>query len=156
MRTIAILIGTTALIGLAVPSSAAEKTASAYAGQQARSIKALSDEDIASLRGGEGRGMAKAAELNGYPGPRHVLALARELRLTDAQDGQVAALHERMSASARPLGTELIERERVLDELFAKGDITPERLIAEQQRSARFRDDCVPSILRPTWRPAQF
>jgi hypothetical protein len=29
---------------------------------------------------GEGMGMAKAAELNGYPGPAHVLSLAR-LRL---------------------------------------------------------------------------
>jgi hypothetical protein len=38
-----------------------------YAGQQARTIKALSDEDIAALRKGEGMGMAKAAELNGYP-----------------------------------------------------------------------------------------
>jgi hypothetical protein len=30
-------------------------------------------------------GMAKAAELNGYPGPRHVLDLSPELHLTDAQ-----------------------------------------------------------------------
>jgi hypothetical protein len=40
-----------------------------YAGQQARTTKALSDEDIAALSNGEGKGMAKAAELNGYPGP---------------------------------------------------------------------------------------
>ena len=40
-----------------------------YAGQQTRAIKALSDDDIAALRAGEGMGMAKAAELNGYPGP---------------------------------------------------------------------------------------
>src|ERR1700745_3740375 len=31
-----------------------------YAGQQERSIKALSDDDIAALRKGEGMGMAKA------------------------------------------------------------------------------------------------
>jgi len=36
-----------------------------------------------------------------------------------------------MSAAARPLGAELIERERLLDQLFAKGEITPERLTAE-------------------------
>ena len=46
-----------------------------YAGQQARSIKSLSDDEIAALRKGEGMGMAKAAELNGYPGPAHVLQL---------------------------------------------------------------------------------
>ena len=47
-----------------------------YAGQQARAIKSLSDEDIAALLKGEGMGMAAAAELNGYPGPAHVLQLA--------------------------------------------------------------------------------
>ena len=76
-------------------------------------------------------GLAKAAELNSYPGPRHVLALARKLRLTDSQTDQVTATHDRMSASARPLGAELINRERLLDQLFAKGEITPEQLTAE-------------------------
>jgi hypothetical protein len=56
-----------------------------YAGQQTRAIKALSDDDIASLLKGEGMGMAKAAELNGYPGPIHVLALAPQLKLTEPQ-----------------------------------------------------------------------
>jgi hypothetical protein len=36
-----------------------------------------------------------------------------------------------MSAAAKPLGVELIERERVLDQLFAKGEITPDRLAGE-------------------------
>jgi len=58
---------------------------SPYAGQQSRSIKALPEGDIAALQNGDGMGMAKAAELNGYPGPRHVLALAAELHLTEAQ-----------------------------------------------------------------------
>ena len=104
---------------------------SPYAGQQSRSIKALSEGDIAALQNGDGMGMAKAAELNGYPGPRHVLALAAELHLTEAQANQTNALYDRMSAAARPLGAELIERERLLDQLFAKGEITPERLTAE-------------------------
>ena len=47
---------------------AADMPASPDTGQQARTIKALSDEEIAALRNGEGLGMAKAAELNGYPG----------------------------------------------------------------------------------------
>src|SRR5438876_9088840 len=104
---------------------------SPYAGQQSRSIKALSEGDIAALQNGDGMGMAKAAELNGYPGPRHVLALAAELHSTEAQANQTNALYDRMSAAARPLGAELIERERLLDQLFAKGEITPERLTAE-------------------------
>ena len=102
-----------------------------YAGQQGRSIKALSDDDIAALRKGEGMGMAKAAELNGYPGPAHVLTLAPQLGLTESQQRQVAAIFERMSAAAKPLGGELIAHEQVLDQLFAKGEITPDRLAAE-------------------------
>jgi hypothetical protein len=51
------------------PAHAAEGPAAPYAGEQARPIKALSETDIAALRKGEGMGMAKAAELNGYPGP---------------------------------------------------------------------------------------
>jgi hypothetical protein len=57
-------------------------------GQQTRTIKALSDDsddDIAALLKGEGMGMAKAAELNDYPGPAHVLTLALELKLTENQ-----------------------------------------------------------------------
>jgi hypothetical protein len=64
---------------------------SPYAGQETRALKTLSDEDIAALLKGEGMGMAKAAELNGYPGPRHVLDLAQELGLTDSQRLQVTA-----------------------------------------------------------------
>ena len=101
-----------------------------YAGQQGRSIKALSDDDIAALRKGEGMRMAKAAELNGYPGPVHVMALAAQLGLTETQQHNVKAIFDRMSAAARPLGAELIAKEQALDQLFATGEITPDRLAA--------------------------
>ena len=74
--------------------------------------------------------MAKAAELNGYPGPKHVLDLARQLQLTDGQRRGVQAIFDRMSAAAKPLGGELIAQEQALDQLFANGDITPDRLAA--------------------------
>jgi Spy/CpxP family protein refolding chaperone len=113
---------------LAVPVLAADMP---YAGQQGREIKALSDEDIAALRKGEGMGMAKAAELNGYPGPAHVLTLAAQLGLTENQRRDVTEIFERMSAAAKPLGSELLSHEQALDQLFAKREITPERLTAE-------------------------
>src|SRR4051812_44950792 len=102
MRAATALIACTLFVSLAL-SVAAETPARSYAGQQARSIKALSDEDIAALRNGDGMGMAKAAELNGYPGPRHVLALARELQLTDAQIKQVKEIRDQMGTAAQPL-----------------------------------------------------
>jgi len=131
MRALSILTGTVALIGFAGPIVGADPDKSGYAGQESRSIKALSREDIAALRKGEGVGMAKAAELNGYPGHLHVLALARDLRLAETQVSQVTAIRNRVSAAALPLGAELIERERLLDRLFAQGQITPEQLTAE-------------------------
>lgn len=117
------------LYGLAGPAQGADPAP--YAGEQQRGIKALSDGDIAALLNGEGMGMAKAAELNGYPGPAHVLTLAAELSLTTPQRRQVQAIFDRMSAAARPLGAEIVERERRLDRLFAARDITADRLSAE-------------------------
>jgi Spy/CpxP family protein refolding chaperone len=76
-------------------------------------------------------GFAKAAELNGYPGPKHVLDLAGQLKLTAPQREQVQAIFDRMSAAAKPVGAKLVEHERLLDQLFAKGDITPDRLATE-------------------------
>jgi Spy/CpxP family protein refolding chaperone len=119
-----------AACALAVPVSA-ETPDAPYAGQQSRAIKALSDEDIAALRAGNGMGLAKAAELNGYPGPAHVLALADRLQLTAAQRQEVAAIHARMSTGARPLGEAVIAHEQALDQLFAKGVATPDSLGAE-------------------------
>jgi Spy/CpxP family protein refolding chaperone len=99
-----------------------------YAGLQQRAIKALSDEQIADLRAGRGMGLALAAELNGYPGPAHVLELADQLQLTGEQRLKVRALTEQMKAEALPVGEKLIERERALDAAFASRAITPARL----------------------------
>ena len=129
--TIAIGIAAPPRAGIAVAQPAAADNQKEYAGQRSRAIKALSESDIAELRNGDGMGLAKAAELNSYPGPRHVLDLASELRLSEAQIKQVTAIRERMSVVARALGAALIERERTLDQLFAEGKITLERLAAE-------------------------
>ena len=56
-----------------------------YAGMQQRSVKALSEQQIADLRAGKGMGLALAAELNGYPGPIHVLELGDQLNLSSVQ-----------------------------------------------------------------------
>jgi Spy/CpxP family protein refolding chaperone len=128
MRALLLLIATIAAIGAGRPACAAGEAATPYAGQQSRAIKSLSEADLAALRGGDGMGLAKAAELNGYPGPRHVLDLAKELVLGETQRQQVTAVSDRMSAAARALGATLIEREAALDRLFAGGEITPERL----------------------------
>jgi Spy/CpxP family protein refolding chaperone len=80
--------------------------------------------------------MAKAAELNGYPGPAHVLAFAKELRLSGEQRRQVQAVFDHMHTRAVALGTEIVERERALDQQFAKGEVTAGDVAAETAKIA--------------------
>src|SRR5262249_33133274 len=101
-----------------------------YAGFQEREIKALSDQQIADLRAGRGMGLALAAELNGYPGPIHVLELADQLRLTVEQRQRMQQLFEAMKLEASDVGEKLIAIERSLDQDFALRKITPTRLLA--------------------------
>jgi Spy/CpxP family protein refolding chaperone len=99
-----------------------------YAGMETRSIKALSEQQVADLRDGKGMSLALAAELNGYPGPSHVLEHAEALRLTDGQRKKVQDLFKSMQAEARVLGAKLIMQEGHLDSLFAKHEIDTTKL----------------------------
>lgn len=102
---------------------------SPYAGQEARGIKALSQNDIEGLLAGAGTpfgGMAKPAELNGYPGPRHVLDAYNtgEFQLTNEQYKQVEALYEEMRSEAIELGKKIIDIENEIDDAFTSKTIT--------------------------------
>src|SRR5690554_4606076 len=101
---------------------------SPYAGEEMREIKALSATDIAGFLGGKGMGYAKAAELNGYPGPAHVLELAEELSLTADQRAETQAIFERMEAAAKDLGADMVAAERALDDAFHNKEITESSL----------------------------
>lgn len=111
-----------ALIGIA--SAAWAQTHQPYTGLQTRHVKALSDQQIADLKAGRGMGLALAAELNGYPGPMHVLELAAPLALSEDQRAKVAALFDAMKHEAVALGERLIAAEAALDQKFADKTIT--------------------------------
>jgi Spy/CpxP family protein refolding chaperone len=111
-------------------TATSEATESPYAGEQTRAIKALSADEIAALLSGQGMGFAKAAELNGYPGPAHVLELARQLHLNDEQLAATRALEAAMRSKARALGAALVDAESSLDALFAAGKIDNDELSA--------------------------
>ena len=99
-----------------------------YKGEQLRVIKALSEGEINGLLNGQGMGFAKAAELNHYPGPKHVLDLADDLDLSDDQISETTIIFSRMKIEAVRLGKELVDGEAKLDKLFEDGTITPEEL----------------------------
>jgi hypothetical protein len=98
---------------------------SPYAGQQHQAIKALSPDEQAALLDGKGMGFAKAAELNGYPGPLHVIELAQPLGLSAAQLTASRDIFARMQRAARAEGVALVEAERALDALYATKTATP-------------------------------
>jgi len=82
------LLGCT--VALLITASMA-RSQSPYIGQASREIKALSPQEISDYLSGKGMGLAKAAELNGYPGPAHVLELAAQLELTSEQKTKTEA-----------------------------------------------------------------
>jgi hypothetical protein len=108
--------------------STAASAQSPYAGMQTRPIKALSTQQIDDLNAGRGMGLALAAELNGYPGPAHVLELSDRLALSPAQKQQIQKLFDSMKAESTPIGVRLIEQEGALDLQFANRSITPDTL----------------------------
>jgi hypothetical protein len=124
MRRILLAAG---ILMLAVTGSVGQ-TSQPYAGLQPRGIKALSDQQIADLRAGRGMGLALAAELNGYPGPMHVLELADKLALRPEQQTRIQQLYEAMKAEAVPIGEQLIAQETGLDRQFADRVVTPASL----------------------------
>ena len=107
------------LLFVAGCSSSSEDETSPYVDEQDRAIKALSVEDIEGYLSGDGMGQALAAELNQYPGPKHVLALADELDLTNSQRARTKKIFEGMQTKAIRLGERIVEKETALNALFA-------------------------------------
>jgi len=141
-RSLVLTVVATALIAAAplgraqMPMKGMEMKGAArpYAGQQSREIKALSAEEIGQYLSGAGMGYAKPAELNGYPGPMHVLENADGLALTPEQRKQTTALMQAHKEDAKAIGAKLVAAERELDALFRSK--TAERATLEKAVSA--------------------
>ena len=110
-----------------------------YAEHHNRGIKALSSEDVEGYLSGAGMGLALAGELNGYPGPRHVLELAEDLKLSEDQAKATRQIFESMETRAVELGTRIVELERELDAEFAGRSITSAKLSSLTDEIARLK-----------------
>lgn len=152
MKQIVLKASVLALIAISVEAPASEGLA--YAGQEMREIKALSESHVAGLLAGKGMGYAKAAELNGYPGPRHVLDLAEELGITAKKRAETQELFNQMQSSAKDLGAELVAAERALDVLFRNRTIDQSSLSEVMTKigriEARLREVHLHAHLRQT------
>jgi len=122
----------------------AQGQTSPYTGQQQREIKTLSATDVKMYLEGHGMGLAKAAELNHYPGPRHVLDLVTELKLSHEQFTKTQQVYDKMHAEAVRLGKLIVAKEKQLDSLYATQKLSEAQLraivgeIAKLQGELRF------------------
>jgi hypothetical protein len=105
------LVCTTALANEAISTSP-------YIGQQKRSIKALSAQEIADLQASKGMGLSKVAELNHVPGPSHVIELADKLALSARQKADTQTAFDVMAREAKRIGTTILTKESTLEQLF--------------------------------------
>ncbi|SCW87878.1 Heavy-metal resistance [Rhizobium mongolense subsp. loessense] len=123
-----------AVVLLSSPAFAFEQhqhhTTSPYTEETGRQIKSLSEADIDELMRGGGWGFAKSAELNGYPGPSHLLSMKDEVGLTEEQVGRVQSIFDDMQRRAIQEAQTFVAAERELDAIFKK------RSVADSQLSA--------------------
>jgi Spy/CpxP family protein refolding chaperone len=124
------------LVGAPVAAVAMEQP---YEGLEAREIKALSPEEIAALETGLGFSQALPAELNGYPGPRHVIDLAGDLNLTPSQRTAVEALFREMQTEAIAAGRAVLAGEAELEAAFRGGELSEDELAAMAEEIGRQR-----------------
>lgn len=101
---------------------------SIYTGEEDAEIKALSEQEVGGYRNGLGIGLSKVAELNQYPGPKHVLELEQELKLSAEQRKQTENLFEDMKENAIEAGEAYIGTERELNIIFEKGNATSSKV----------------------------
>ena len=124
-----------AILALSRPALAQHQHPTAPAGSESP-IKSLSQAQIADLKHGRGAGLALVAELNGYPGPTHVLELKEKLGLTPHQRTKMEELVSAMRAEAIALGNKLVEQEALLDRQFATRAVTSKNLAELTQEIA--------------------
>lgn len=113
--------------------------ASPYAGLETRAIKSLSENDLKELRRGGGWGLALPAELNGIPGPAHLLALSDEIPLSADQVVAIQRIFDAMRGKAIAAGARLIEAEDAIGTAFRSDDLdeTSLRALIGEAEAAR-------------------
>ncbi|MGH1542628.1 MAG: hypothetical protein ACRBHB_19565 [Arenicella sp.] len=117
-----------ALFLIIIMNSQIHAASSPYTHKKGQEISSLSTKQTQQLLNGEGMGFALSAELNEYPGPKHVLELSDSLLLTPSQLNQTKSLFSQMNQQAKKLGAKLIKHEQQLDTLFRTGHISSQQI----------------------------
>ena len=94
---------------------------SPYAHARDNDIPTLTPAEVYGLRTGEGMGLARPAELNHFPGPKHLLELGLDLGLDHVRIERIEAIHKKMRTRAIAKGEKILSAERHLANIFASG-----------------------------------
>ncbi len=77
--------------------------------------------DRDALLNGEETGLTASADANGYPGPKRVLDVAGDLKLSAGQKKEIEQIYTQTQSRAKELGQRIISVEKELNESFASG-----------------------------------
>jgi hypothetical protein len=129
MRT---LITLAAVLLITAPGLAQGRLTSPYRQQFDTGLRGLDAKEIDDLKAGNGMGLARAAELNNYPGPRHVLEAIQEGKLTASQEQRerVQRVFNTMNHDAVRIGAQILGEEQTLETGFRSATITDTELRA--------------------------
>ena len=104
-------------------------------------IRALTPEVVAQIEWGEGASLALPVERNGVPGPRHVLDLADDLKLSADQRTKVRAIYDAMTSAAILAGQRYLAAERALEAEFRAGTLSTGQLPARMSEVSRLQGE---------------
>jgi hypothetical protein len=147
MRTVSSL---SLLLLLVAAAAAQDRLISSYQPQAQSEILGLNENEIAELRAGTGMGLARAAELNSYPGPRHVLDAVEAGRFPASPDQvqRVQLIFAGMKGDAQRLGAEILKEEARLEAAFRARTITDHDLRVQVTRIATLQGELRAAHLR--------
>lgn len=127
MRT---LIALAAVLLVTAPAVAQDRLSSPYRHQVETGLRGLDEREIDDLKAGNGMGLARAAELNSYPGPRHVLDAIQEGKLaaSPGQRERVQHVFDTMNHDAVRVGAQILGEEQALESGFRSATMTDTEL----------------------------
>lgn len=134
---ILLVAGGLIVFSLLRPSNQPSETRSPYVSQLDSPVRGLSAQEVDDLLNGRGAGYARSAELNSYPGPRHVLDMRSELDLGPDIEAQIETVFAQMEAEAQRLGHEIVRQEAQLSQGFAEDALSETEMRAEVQALAK-------------------
>ncbi len=118
-------------------------------------IRALSSELVEQIRQGQGASLALPAELNGVPGPRHVLELRADLDLTPDQQNQVQEIFDQYLVDVIPAGERYLAAVQGLEEGFRAQTVMESELPGFVAEIGRLEADLVTVHLAAHLRTAE-